>query len=216
MRVYYSSFYPLCSTPLGRRAVQRYGIPPFIDGSCRREPDFQHQFPSITALCRPRFVEKLSIGSKVIYSTNKYGIGKKRIVAILEVIEICDSHQEAAQWYRNNSQEVLPNNIMSDENDNPTIPIPLDRTHQMGAWIKWTTGDDWDKEYKKRANEHSTVAICKVWQNHKYLSNPPTITIEEIENIIGHRTLTMNPPDVTTHWDKICALLSNRLTTNNN
>jgi hypothetical protein len=47
---FYNSFRPLLNTREGRAAIERFGLPPFIDGSCRREPDFQSEFPSISGL----------------------------------------------------------------------------------------------------------------------------------------------------------------------
>lgn len=47
-----NSFRPLCSTQLELEAIEKYKLPPFIDASCRREPDFQNPLPSISALCR--------------------------------------------------------------------------------------------------------------------------------------------------------------------
>ena len=42
-----NSFRPLCMTDIGLRAVNDFDCPPFIDASCRREPDFESEFPSI-------------------------------------------------------------------------------------------------------------------------------------------------------------------------
>ena len=50
--IYFNSFTPLCTTLQGQAAIERYKLPRVIDGSCRREPDFQSKYPSITALCR--------------------------------------------------------------------------------------------------------------------------------------------------------------------
>jgi len=48
---YVVTYRPLESTATGRRVKTD---PPFADGSCRREPDLESKFPSITALCRGR------------------------------------------------------------------------------------------------------------------------------------------------------------------
>ena len=45
MRIYLSSFYPLICTNKGRKAVEEFNLPPYIDGSCRREPDFENEYP---------------------------------------------------------------------------------------------------------------------------------------------------------------------------
>ena len=61
--VYVVSYRPLAGTPQGRRAVQRYGLAPYIDASCRREPDLEAKWPTISALCRGRnFAPRRSIG----------------------------------------------------------------------------------------------------------------------------------------------------------
>jgi len=41
MAIYMSSFCPLICTDAGKQAAGKYKLPPFIDGSCRREPDFE-------------------------------------------------------------------------------------------------------------------------------------------------------------------------------
>ena len=47
-KAYLVSYRPLSYNAYGRAAVYKYDLPPFIDGSCRREPDFESPFPSIT------------------------------------------------------------------------------------------------------------------------------------------------------------------------
>ena len=49
---YLNSYAPLVSTAAGRKAWELHELPPFIDGSIRREPDLEHEFPSISCLCR--------------------------------------------------------------------------------------------------------------------------------------------------------------------
>ena len=65
-----NSFRPLCGTILGVEAISKYKFPPFIDASCRREPDFQNPFPSISALCRQgQFAPHLRKDDIVVYMT---------------------------------------------------------------------------------------------------------------------------------------------------
>jgi hypothetical protein len=45
------SFRPLAASVVGQRAANQFGLPRFLDASCRREPDFESAFPSISALC---------------------------------------------------------------------------------------------------------------------------------------------------------------------
>src|SRR5437879_479234 len=49
-----ATYHPLAQTSCGRQAIREHALLPFIDGSCRREPDFESRFPSITATCRGR------------------------------------------------------------------------------------------------------------------------------------------------------------------
>ena len=51
---YLCSYKPLRYTSAGRNAIAKTDLPPFIDGSCRREPDFQAQAPSISAIWTSR------------------------------------------------------------------------------------------------------------------------------------------------------------------
>jgi hypothetical protein len=49
---YLNVFRPLAKTPNGRNAIKQHSLPPFIDASCRREPDLESQLPfvSVTVL----------------------------------------------------------------------------------------------------------------------------------------------------------------------
>lgn len=44
-----NSYTPLCINKMGCIAIEKYDFPPYIDSSCRREPDFQNKYPSISA-----------------------------------------------------------------------------------------------------------------------------------------------------------------------
>jgi hypothetical protein len=195
MPIYLSSFYPLACTKNGKLAAKLHQLPPFIDGSCRREPDFQNDYPAITGLCRPGFAKKLSVNDIVIYATNKFGIGSRKIVAALKVINTnFKSHEEAAAWYKENGCSI-PNNLMVKE----TSPFELDLTHQLSSWIKWANAADtlekWNGEYELRANAHPEVAICeKIFSE---LENPAELTEEEMERIFKRRPGTRNPSTIT-------------------
>jgi hypothetical protein len=162
MNIYLCSFYPLCCTKEGQTAIQKFRLPPFIDGSCRREPDLTNSFPAITGLCRPGFAKKLENGDIVIYISNKKGVGSRRIIAVLEVIiDNCTYHQKAADWYIRRNCE-LPNNLMVKE----TNPIDINKTHRMGSWDSCVKGakklEEWNKFYIERAENKPKVAICKI------------------------------------------------------
>ena len=127
-KILLNTYWPLCSTKFGIDACQIFGLLPFVDGSCRREPDFESRFPSISALCRGRaFAPRLKVGDKVIYLTVKGNyLGEKiphyRMVAVLEVLVKCETHTIASQWY-------IEQNIATPSNclipNNPPLPIYL-------------------------------------------------------------------------------------------
>ena len=114
---YLVTYRPLLQTRLGRQAVKEHGLPRFIDGSCRREPDFESAYPSITALCRgSRFAPRLHPGDHVIYITTKGSyLGRRerhwRLTSVLQVLHRFASHEQAASWYRERNL-ALPSNCM--------------------------------------------------------------------------------------------------------
>src|SRR5437870_5562047 len=125
---YLNSFRPLCHTKAGRLAIERHRLPYFIDASCRREPDFQAAFPSITAICRGRmFAPRLKEGDAVAYLTVKSQYPSEqfqhwRLIALLRVIHRCDSHREAAAWYQERALP-LPSNCLVEGNN--CLPFEL-------------------------------------------------------------------------------------------
>lgn len=59
-RFYLVTYRPLAYSVAGRKAAEAHGIPPFVDGSIRREPDLESAYPSISCLCRTaRFAPRL-------------------------------------------------------------------------------------------------------------------------------------------------------------
>ncbi len=110
MSIYIAKYRPLGSTPEGQRAASRFNLPPYVDGSCRREPDFECEFPSISALCRGElFAPHLREGDEVVYITTKDFYGKDfrhwRIVARLKVLKRLKSHPDAAAWYHGKNRK---------------------------------------------------------------------------------------------------------------
>src|SRR4051812_12314442 len=94
---YLAKYHPLNSTLAGQRAAAQFSIPPYVDGSCRREPDLECEFPAITALCRGElFAPYLKEGDEVIYITTKNFYGESfrhwRIVARLRILKRFESH----------------------------------------------------------------------------------------------------------------------------
>src|SRR5688500_12057217 len=105
-RVFIVTYTPLVATRHGRVAAERHGLPPFIDGSIRREPDLEHPRPSISCLFRAgKFVPRLAEGDRVAYLTRRGRYGEEplphwRLTAVLRVVERFGSHEEAKACYR--------------------------------------------------------------------------------------------------------------------
>lgn len=177
----YNSFHPLVFTRAGCEAAERHGLPRFIDGSCRREPDLESAFPSITALCRGgNFAPRLRVGDTVIYVT-VVGWWKRRLVAVLRIRERFDSHEEAAAWYRELGLP-LPSNCMVKGND----PIPYDQTVQdQPDLVRWDLG------YRARTRAHPMfLATDAVYCN---VLDPPIVSNDVLMEAFGRRPGTRNP-----------------------
>jgi hypothetical protein len=199
---YLNSFRPLCHNKLGRIAIKNYGLPPFIDASCRREPDFQSRFPSISALCRGAlFAPRLREGDSVIYMTVKGRYEPERfshwrLVSILRVIKRFESHREAADWYQNNGMPI-PSNCMVEGNE----PLSYDMTigvippNRFGS----TTNTDallriWDRGYKDRASKCGVFLACEA--DFLELHKPSILTDEIMLETFGRIPPTLTPPAI--------------------
>src|SRR5687768_14841588 len=104
-RFFINTYKPLAINRAGRAASEIHRLPPFIDGSIRREPDLEHELPSISCLCRAgKFAPRLRVGDIVAYLTTKHSFGRgtvdRRITAVLRVIRVFADHEAAAQWFR--------------------------------------------------------------------------------------------------------------------
>lgn len=72
MKAFLVAYRPLIHRRAGRVAAEQFHLPPFLDGSCRREPDLESAFPSISALCRGRnFAPRLRVGDLAAYLAAK-------------------------------------------------------------------------------------------------------------------------------------------------
>jgi hypothetical protein len=164
-RVYLNAYRPLAINRVGLAASARFGIPPFVDGSIRREPDLEHLHPTISCLCRAdKFAPRLIIGDVVAYLAVKHAYGEdklphRRLVAILGVESIFASHSDAAKWFEDRG-EPLPNNCMV--RANPSKPLTHShRQHSFGPGM-----DDeellrkWDLFYHARARSHGVFVVC--------------------------------------------------------
>ncbi len=149
MSAFIVSYHPLCKTPLGQAAIEQYGFAPYLDGSCRREPDFSSTHPPITSLCRGRqFVPQLSVGDQVLYITvkgrwNEVPEDHWRLVALLRVIEILPSHQAGAQWYIDRGLPI-PTNCLVPGNE----PLPMGMN--AGLPPHAANLEDWNNQYLER------------------------------------------------------------------
>ena len=116
-RFFLNSYRPLQLTSGGRAAASGHGIAPYIDASCRREPDFEARWPTITALCRrTKFAPRLHVGDRVAYMTVKFA-AYWRLVGLFTVEQrdetyrcgpCSDRRTELRQWdehYRERSEE---------------------------------------------------------------------------------------------------------------
>lgn len=176
---YINEFRPLAKTPQGRAAIEQHKLPPFIDASCRREPDFESNFPSITALCRQGyFAPRLQLGDVVAYMTADISFPPeseptRRLVAVLRVQKSWQAHAQAAEWYREQHLD-LPSNCMVPENK----PMPLDMTDRYQPNITL-----WNWHYRHIANQFGAFHACeKVFCE---LHDPPRLTNEQLVDWFG-------------------------------
>lgn len=203
-RMFLTTYRPLCRTRQGREAVERFGLKPFIDGSCRREPDFEAQFPTITALCRGRmFAPRLVVGDRIAYVTKKgrYEVDHAphwRLVALLQVLHRFESHEAAATWYIRRSLSV-PRNCMV----TGSTPAPLHLTDgklpkllsaRAGMLLPERIVQLWDAGYASRAKANPQVLVCEAaFMN---LISPPVIRDEDWINWVGRVPATRTPPAI--------------------
>ena len=195
-------------TDIGLRAVNDFDCPPFIDASCRREPDFESEFPSITALCRQeKFAPILFPNDIVVYITVK---GKwltdydhYRLISILVVTEKKESHLQGAAWYRSKNIP-LPSNCMVDDNYpfefhetagnyekksdiNKFLNYDIEKQKQIGK----RRIEIWNGEYLNKSKKWGDFVITKPIFRELY--NPPILTDEDMKKIFGKVPNTRNP-----------------------
>ena len=207
-----NSFRPLCGTTLGLEAIDKYSLPPFIDASCRREPDFQNPYPSISALCRKgHFAPHLRKDDIIVYMTiggqiQPYKQGH-HLVAILQVEEVYKTHEIGKLEYLN-ANLPIPSNCMVIENQ----PLDFDKTagdflnkSQIKAYSSRTEAQklqigkirlkNWDNDYLNR----SRIWQCFVKTKPLYLDfdNPTPILYSDFDFIFGKVPSTQTPKKLT-------------------
>jgi len=195
-RLFLNSYGPLVVSPAGRAAAKAKKLPPFIDGSIRREPDLQHRYPGISCLCRAgKFAPRLKRGDIVCYLTQKRKYQEsqgpeRRLTAVLQVLEVFSSHQEAASWYRSHGL-ALPSNCMI--RGNKARPLReshgLHRDNPCFGGRLWKR---WDDRYRDRVRRFSTFALCK--RLFRDLSwNAPVVQDADLRAVFGTLPGTQNP-----------------------
>ncbi len=162
---------------------------PYVDGSCRREPDFENRYPSITALCRERFfAPNLYPGYRVIYITckDKHGLDYRhwRLVGALEVVNR-STHQGAFDWYTENDEQV-PNNCMTIRNG--FLPMHLTSGNKL-------TIRQWNHHYAVRARNYDVFLRCRHVAPPR-LTDPPILREADFQKLIGGNPRTLIPQPI--------------------
>lgn len=200
MSCFLVSYRPLAATAQGRLAAATHGIPPFVDGSCRREPDFESVMPSVSALCRANmFAPRLRKGDEVVYITVKSSFGESveplnRLVAHLRVTHVSGTHEEASEWCATQGI-AIPSNCMVAGNP----PKPYDQTigKSGGIWSGYPEPTRllwWDGEYRKRARRFGAFVHCEAL--YLELQSPPLIRKEHFRESFGYFPGTRTPPEL--------------------
>lgn len=193
MSVYLNSYFPIAKTKIGLTRSIALNIPPFVDASCRREPDLESVFPSITSLCRFKlFAPRLEEQDVIVYITHKGSyldirFRHWRLVAIIKVIRRFDSHRKAASWYRSQGLP-LPSNCVVKGN----APLPVNRTAHLTRGCHFLK--KWDHGYRKRAEACGIFLVCRGL--YKELRSPAVITEKIMREVFGRVPGTRNPPEI--------------------
>jgi hypothetical protein len=193
---YINTYGPLVSTRAGREASCEYNLPPFIDGSIRREPDLEHRYPSISCLCRTdKFAPRLELADIVAYLTKKARYGKeqahRRLTAVLKVYRVLPTHLDAAHWYRAKG-ESLPVNCCVPGNR----PKAYEHSNRIFSGLACVPQSrirqQWDKEYRYRASTFPTFVVCKpLFRELRW--NAPIVTDSNLIKAFGCVPGTQNP-----------------------
>jgi hypothetical protein len=208
-----NSYKPLCINDYGKLATKNYGFSPFIDASCRREPDFENKFPSISALCRKgKFAPKLKEKDVVVYitvqsdyRTEEIKISHNRLVAIVQVIKVFETHEAAADWYLQKNLPI-PNNCMVEGNQpknfdqtaaaiyfkgKKDIKNFLNKSEEHQKRYGEIAIKKWDSDYQERANTWQKFVVTKpIFLN---LESPPILLREDFLEIFNRVPNTQTP-----------------------
>lgn len=195
-KFYVNTYMPLVAAKAGRDAAAQFGLPPFIDGSIRREPDLEHEFPAISCLCRgDKFAPRLTTGDLVAYMTKKASYGRRirhwRLTALLRVLVSFPSHAAAAAWYRERNLP-LPSNCWV--RGNPAQPF--ERSHRVYRSTSCAsaarTYREWDASYRLRSMKFGTFVVCEpLFRNLSW--NAPVVDDKAMVQVFGKVPGTHNP-----------------------
>lgn len=194
-RLFLVTYAPLVRSRAGREASEQLQIPPFVDGSIRREPDLEHDHPAISCLCHAgKFAPRLEVGDHVVYLTKRGRYRSPtdhwRLAAILRANRLFDTHLEAADWYISEGMQP-PNNCMVRE----TAPRPVRESHQRNkhkqtdeqAWQR-----AWDLGYRQRARKNGRFVVCdRLWAELGW--DAPIVQDDDLLAVFGGRPGTRNP-----------------------
>ena len=211
------TYKPLCSNIFGINAIKSFSLNPYIDSSCRREPDLELSNPSISGLCRKnKFAPQLKIDDIIIYLTlpAKYKAAQKylnqdtyNLTAILKVIHVFPNHLSASKWYENNYQPI-PSNCMIEGN----YPVDFNRTgsnydsqKKMKDYFSLSPLEKtkearkqliiWDQEYNSRAHQYPSFVITEYLYDQ--INNPIPIHKNQLKNVFnGSIPGTQNPKNL--------------------
>ncbi|MCC6230705.1 MAG: hypothetical protein IT432_15955 [Phycisphaerales bacterium] len=190
-----NSYAPLVASARGREASQEYGIPPFVDGSIRREPDLENPRPSISCICRgDRFAPRLEVGDHVAYMTRKHRYGltipQRRLTAIVRVDRLFESHEEGAAWYREQGLSIPSNCIVTGSE-----PFPVRMSHRIERHRRSDEEDwarRWDAGYRARVRKNGRFVCCEpLWIDLSW--NAPQVHEEDLVAVFGAVPGTRNP-----------------------
>ncbi len=142
--MYLLSYSPLANSRAGRKVAANSGIPPYVDASCRREPDFELISPFVSGLCRPSFISTLVVGDVLVYVTKKSAVHRegRRLVAVLQMDRFFGSHSDAAIWYQGCGFRI-PSSCIVPGND--PLPLHLTNPKMTAGTAKFEDSKVWDR-----------------------------------------------------------------------
>jgi len=200
-----ATYRPITLNAAGRAAVQESGLPPYIDGSCRREPDLESAFPSVTATCRAgNFAPRLHVDDRVCFITVKgWYAGESdaswRLVAMLRVAYRFASHAEAAAWYAAQGLP-LPSNCLVPGNP----PKAFELTNRMppntvknriiGQPNRVRAVRLWNATYRGRVARWPMFLVTI--PEYLNITDPPRITRDDFLAVFGKVPSTLTPPEI--------------------